>query len=155
VAGGTYPEGRAEFNFKSDVSQQKSCSPNGPLRLLRWHGNSDASEISRRQHRNRFRLVASPSIVDRIVPTSQCPTMPRRATCGSTVRGHPEDGLFKLSPPGHHYDIRRRRTKNSHRQVTGRHRYLIFESAQEEKLSKSFTELASAKPAVRAPRVTK
>jgi hypothetical protein len=66
----------------------------------------------------------------------------------------PQEVFFKLSDAGtiHVFDDGRAKFTAS---ASGQHRYLIFDPAQAGKLVKSFTELASAKPAARAPRPTK
>jgi hypothetical protein len=66
----------------------------------------------------------------------------------------PLEGYFKLSAAGTMSVLDNGQIKFAESDK-GRHRYLIFDAAQEEKLVKAFTELASAKPVVRSFRPPK
>lgn len=63
----------------------------------------------------------------------------------------PEAGVFKLSEPGTIAVSDDGNTKFTPG-AAGRHRYLILDPAQKERILKSFVELASAKPVPRVPR---
>jgi len=139
-----------EFKLQERCVRSKKAVAEWPAPIVRL-GTETATHLKfpAASIETEFSLVAAIPSWMRIVPTSQCPTMPRRQTWRQTVRGASRRCLFNFRPR-HHYDIRRRKDKFTP-SSTGRHRYPDFLSAQEEKLSKSFTELASAKPAVRAP----
>ena len=156
VAGGDYPEGPPEFNFKSDVVAAKKLFAEWPAPIVAL-GTETAVHLKFPGASIEKDFAWSPAhpIVDAYRAYHQ---MPYDAAAGNMAAAlyavHPQDSLFKLSPPGAITvldDGRAKFTPSS----TGRHRYLIFDPVQEEKLTKSFTELASAKPAVRAPRITK
>jgi inosine-uridine nucleoside N-ribohydrolase len=156
VAGGTYPEGPPEFNFKTDVRAAKKLFAEWPAPIVAL-GSEAAAHLKFPGANIEKDFAWSPAhpIVDAYRAYQP---MPYDAPAGNMAAAlyavHPEDGLFKLSNTGVisvSDDGRTKFTTSS----TGRHRYLIFDPAQQEKLSKSFTELASAKPVVRGPRITK
>jgi len=63
----------------------------------------------------------------------------------------PQEGYFKLSSPGTIGVLDDGRTKFTP-SLEGKHRYLILDPAQKERIVKTYTEIASAKPVARAPR---
>lgn len=63
----------------------------------------------------------------------------------------PKEGYFKLSAPGTISVLEDGRTKFS-ATTGGKHQYLIFDPEQRERLLKTYTEIASAKPVPRLPR---
>jgi len=156
VAGGTYPEGPPEFSFKSDVAAAKKLFAEWPAPIVAL-GSETAAHLKfpGASIETDFAWAPAHPIVDAYRAHQP---MPYDASAGNMAAVlyavHPQDSLFKLSPPGMITILEDGRTKFT-LSSTGRHRYLIFDPAQEEKLTKSFIELASAKPAVRAPRVTK
>ena len=64
---------------------------------------------------------------------------------------HSQDGYFKLSDPGTITVLDDGSTKFTP-SAQGRHRYLILDPAQKERIIKVYTEVASAKPVPRVPR---
>ena len=64
----------------------------------------------------------------------------------------PKEGYFKLSEPGtiNVLDDGRTRFTTS---PGGKHRYLILDPAQKERIIKTYTEIASAKPVPRQPTI--
>jgi Inosine-uridine preferring nucleoside hydrolase len=156
VAGGTYPDGPPEFNFKSDVVAARKLFAEWPAPIVAL-GTETAARLKFPGASIETDFAWSPShpIVDAYRAYRP---MPYDAPAGNMAAVlyavHPQDSLFKLSPPGAIAILEDGRTKFTP-SSTGRHRYLIFDPAQEEKLTKSFIELASAKPAVRAPRIAK
>lgn len=63
----------------------------------------------------------------------------------------PNEGYFKLSEPGTITVLDDGRTKFTS-SAEGKHRYLILDQAQKDRIIKTYRELASAKPVPRAPR---
>ena len=63
----------------------------------------------------------------------------------------PQEGYFKLSEPGVIQVLGDGRTRFTP-SAGGKHRYLILDPAQRERIVKTYTEIASAKPAPRQPR---
>src|SRR5262249_16343787 len=63
----------------------------------------------------------------------------------------PEEGYFKLSEPGTIRVLEDGRTTLTP-SPEGKHRYLILDFGQKERIIKTYTEMASAKPVSRAPR---
>jgi inosine-uridine nucleoside N-ribohydrolase len=156
VAGGTYPDGPPEFNFKTDVAAARKVFAEWPAPIVAL-GTETATHLKfpGASIETDFAWSSAHPIVDAYRAYQ---TMPYDGAAGNMAAAlyaaHPQDGLFKLSPPGAIAVLDDGRTKFTPSN-TGRHRYLVFDPAQEEKLFKSFTELASAKPAVRAPRIAK
>jgi inosine-uridine nucleoside N-ribohydrolase len=156
VAGGTYPDGPPEFNFKTDVSAARKLFAEWPAPIVAL-GSETAAHLKFPGASIEKDFAWSPAhpIVDAYRAYQP---MPYDAPAGNMAAAlyavHPQDGLFKLSAPGA-IKISDEGGTNFTPSNTGRHRYLIFDPAQEEKLSKAFTELASAKPVVRGPRVVK
>ena len=63
----------------------------------------------------------------------------------------PQETYFKLSEPGKISVQDDGRTKFTPA-ADGKHRYLILDPAQKDRIIKTYTEMASAQPVVRAPR---
>jgi hypothetical protein len=63
----------------------------------------------------------------------------------------PQEGFFKLSDPGTISALDDGRTKFTP-SPEGKHRYLILDPEQKERVIKTYTEIASARPAPRQPR---
>jgi len=156
VAGGTYPDGPPEFNFKSDVAAARKVFAEWPAPIVAL-GTETAAHLKFPGASIEKDFAWSPAhpIADAYRAYQSMPYDAPAGNMGAALYAvHPQDSLFKLSPPGTIAVLEDGRTKFT-LSSTGRQRYLIFDPAQEEKLSKSFTELASAKPAVRAPRIAK
>ncbi len=156
VAGGTYPDGPPDFNFQTDVAAAKKLFAEWPATIVAL-GSETAAQLKFPAASIEKDFAWSPAhpIVDAYRAYR---AMPYDAPAGNMAAAlyavHPQEGYFKVSNPGTiavSDDGSTRFTPSS----AGRHRYLIFDPAQEEKLSAAFTNLASAKPTVRAPRVTK
>ena len=64
----------------------------------------------------------------------------------------PKEGYFKMSEPGTISVLDDGRTRFTP-SANGRHRYLIFDPAQKERILKAYTEIASAKPVEKPQRV--
>jgi hypothetical protein len=65
--------------------------------------------------------------------------------------GRPNEGYFKLSEPGV-IKIRDDAGTEFTASANGKHRYLILDPLQKDRIIKAYTELASAKPVPRRPR---
>jgi hypothetical protein len=63
----------------------------------------------------------------------------------------PQEGYFRLSSPGAISVLDDGRTRFTPA-PEGKHRYLILDPTQKERIVKTYTEIASAKPVQRAPR---
>jgi len=156
VAGGTYPDGPPEFNFKTDVPAAKKIFAEWPAPIVAL-GSETAAHLKFPGASMEKDFAWSPAhpIVDAYRAYQ---AMPYDAPAGNMAAAlyavHPQEGYFKLSNTGAIAVADDGSTKFTPWSA-GRHRYLIFDPAQEEKLSAAFTGLASAKPTVRAPRVTK
>ncbi len=156
VAGGAYPAGPAEFNFSSDVAAARKLFAEWPSPIVALGAESagqlkyPASSIE-----NDFAWAPAHPIVDAYRAYKP---MPYDAPAGSMAAvlyaARPQDGFFKLSDTGTIGVLDDGRAKFT-ASAAGQHRYLLFDPAQGDRLVKSFTELASARPAVRGPRPAK
>jgi hypothetical protein len=64
----------------------------------------------------------------------------------------PQEGYFKVSDPGTITVLEDGRTTFTP-SASGKHRYLIFDPAQKERIVKTYTEIASAKPVEKPQRI--
>jgi inosine-uridine nucleoside N-ribohydrolase len=152
VAAGAFPNGAADFNVRTDISSARKLFAEWPTPViavgtevgeaLRYPGTSIDKD---------FTWATAHPIVDAYKAY-------KSGTYDATVPGmaaalyaaHPDDGYFKLSEPGTITVLDDGRTKFTPG-AGGRHRYLIVDPAQKEKVVNMYTELVSAKPAPRAP----
>ncbi len=156
VAGGAYPDGPADLNFKSDVAAAKKVFAEWPAPIVALgsetavHFKFPAESIERD-----FGWSPAHPVVDAYRAYQPMPyDAPAGYMAAVLYAVHPQEGFFKLSSPGAITVSDDGKTKFTPLSG-GRHRYLIFDPAQEEKLTKAFTELASAKPVVRTRPVAK
>lgn len=156
VAGGAYPDGPAEYNFKSDVAAARKVFAEWPSPIVAL-GAETAGQLKypASSIESDFAWAPAHPIVDAYRAYKP---MPYDAPAGNMAAvlyaARPQDGLFKLSETGTIAVLDDGRSKFA-AGAGGQHRYLIFDPAQGGKLVKSFTELASARPVVRGPRPAK
>jgi inosine-uridine nucleoside N-ribohydrolase len=154
VAGGAYPDGTPDVNFKADLPAAKKLFAEWPAPIVAL-GSETAAHLRFPGASIEKDFAWSPAhpIVDAYRAYQP---MPYDAPAGNMAAAlyavHPEEGFFKLSNPGTITVLDDGRTKFAP-SSTGRNRYLIYDPEQEEKLTKAFAELASAKPTVRRPTV--
>ncbi|HYL73634.1 MAG TPA: nucleoside hydrolase [Bryobacteraceae bacterium] len=156
VVGGAYPEGPAEFNFKSDVAGARNVFAEWPSPIVALGAEAAAQlKYPASSIENDFGWAPAHPVVDAYRAYRP---MPYDAPAGNMAAvlyaARTQDGFFKLSDTGTIGVLDDGRAKFT-ASAGGQHRYLIFDPAQGDKLVKSFTELASARPVVRGPRPTK
>src|SRR5579871_283229 len=151
-AGGSYPEGRAESHIKADVASAKRLFAEWPTpivaagaeigALLPFPGSSIEKD---------FGWSPDHPVVDSYRAFQKMPyDAPVPAMAAMLYAVHP-DGFFKLSDPGTISVLEDGRTKFTP-SAEGKHRYLVPDPAQKEKVIHTYVEMASAKPVPRAPR---
>ena len=156
VAGGAYPDGPAEFNFKSDVAAARKLFAEWPSPIVAL-GAEAAGQLKFPASSIESAFTWSPAhpIVDAYRAYKPMPyDAPAGDMAAVLYAVRPQEGWFKLSDTGTIGVLDDGRAKFT-AGAGGQHRYLIFDLAQSEKLVKAFTELASARPAVRGPRPAK
>jgi hypothetical protein len=140
-------------NIKADIKAARKLFAEWPTPIvLSGHEIGDAVRYPASSIEKDFAWSPSHPVVDAYQAFKP---MPYDAPTGdmSTVlyAVHPTDGYFKLSEPGVITVLEDGQTKFTP-SAQGKHRYLIFDPAQKEKILKVYTELASAKPVPRVPR---
>ena len=84
-------------------------------------------------------------------PTNRCRTTRQRARWLQSSMRYGVEGYFKVSEPGV-ITVSRRWQAEAYLSPQGKHRLLLSDPAQKERILKAYTELASAKPVPRFPR---
>jgi len=153
LVGGAYPDGQAEFNIKSDIPAAKKLFAEWPTPIVaagREVGEGllfPASSIEKD-----FAWSAAHPVVDAYRAYKPMPyDAPTLDMAAVLYAVRPQEGYFKLSNPGMIGVLEDGRTKFTP-SPEGKHRYLIPDPAQRERIVKTYTEIASAKPVQRVPR---
>lgn len=148
-----FADSPAEFHLKPDVAGAKKLFAEWPTpifaagdelgRELAFPGASIEKDFARSQ----AHPVADAYRAYRTMPYDA----PSWAMAAALYAVRPQEGYFKLSEPGTitvSDDGRLKLAPSS----GGKHRYLVFDPAQKERILKTYTEVASAKPVPRLPR---
>jgi len=152
VAAGSYPEGRPDFNIKADVAAARRLFAEWPTPIVAAGAEVGATlPFPGSSIEKDFAWAPDHPIADAYRAFHAMPyDAPAPAMAAMLYAVHP-DGYFKLSEPGTIGVLDDGRTKFTP-SPEGRHRYLVVDPAQKEKVIQTYVEMASAKPAVRAPR---
>lgn len=150
LAGGAFPDGQPEFNIKSDVLAARKLFTEWPTPIvasgyevgegLLFPGSSIEKDFAW----SPAHPVADAYRAYKPMPYD-APTWDMTAVLYAI---RPQERYFKLSPPGKISVLDDGRTKFT-ASADGEHRYLILDPTQKERIIKTFTEIASAKPVVR------
>jgi inosine-uridine nucleoside N-ribohydrolase len=154
MMGGAYPvSSEPEFNIKADIRAAQKLFAEWPTPIVASGfevGNElrfPAASIERD-----FTWNDNHPVVDAYRAADK---MPYDAQCWDLTSVlyavRPEAGFFQLSEPGTISVSNDGNTKFTPG-ADGKHRYLILDPAQKEKIIKTFVELASSKPVARVPR---
>ena len=153
LVGGAYPDGQPEFNIKTDIPAAKKLFAEWPTPIVaagREVGEGllfPASSIEKD-----FAWSPAHPVVDAYRAYKPMPyDAPTLDMAAVLYAVRPQEGYFKLSSPGTIGVLDDGRTKFTP-SPEGKHRYLIPDPAQRERIVKTYTEIASAKPVQRAPR---
>jgi inosine-uridine nucleoside N-ribohydrolase len=150
IMAGVYPEGGPEFNIKADIASARKV-------FAEWPGPIVASgfEVGEKllfpgsSIEKDFAWSANHPVVDAYRAYKPMPyDTPTWDMTASLYAIRPQENYFKLSPPGTITVLEDGRTRFTPSE-NGRHRYLIFDSEQQERIVKTYIELASAKPVER------
>jgi len=152
IAAGAFPNGSADINIKNDIAAAKKVFAEWPTPIVAVGLEvGEALPYPGSSIENDFSWTKSHPIVDAYRAYK---TMPYDAHVSGMAAAlyavHPEEGYFKLSEPGTITVLDDGRTKFTP-VAGGKHRYLIADPAQKNKVVKTYTQLVSAKPVPRAP----
>ena len=153
VAGGAYPDGPPEFNIKTDIAAAKKLFAEWPTPIVAsGYEIGDALRFPAASIEKDFAWTPAHPVVDAYRAYKPMPyDAPTWDMAVALYAARPEEGYFKLSEPGTIRVLDDGRTKFTP-SPEGKHRYLILDSGQKERILKTYTEMASAKPVPRAPR---
>jgi len=152
--GGRFPDGPAEANIKADIDSARRLFAEWPTPIVACGAEMDglisypASSIEKD-----FAWSADHPVADAYRAGGTMPyDAPLWAMNASLYAGRPQEGYFKLSEPGTITVLDDGRTKFT-ASANGKHRYMIFDPAQKDRILKTYTEIASAKPVPKPQRI--
>jgi len=153
VAGGAYPDGPPEFNMKSDIPAAKRLFAEWPSPIVAaGYEIGDALRFPAASIEKDFAWTPAHPVVDAYRAYNPMPyDAPTWDMAAALYAARPEEGYFTLSGPGMIRVLDDGRTKFTP-SADGKQRYLILDPAQKERIIRTYTEIASAKPVPRTPR---
>jgi inosine-uridine nucleoside N-ribohydrolase len=153
VAGGAYPDGPPHFNIKADIAAARKLFAEWPTPIVAAGDEIGASLLFPASSIEKdFAWAPAHPVVDAYRAYKPMPyDAPTWAVAALLYAVRPQEGYFKLSEPGTISVLDDGRTKFTP-SPEGKHRYLILDPDQKERVIKTYTEIASAKPAPRQPR---
>jgi hypothetical protein len=150
VVSGTYPNGQPQFNAQIDIAATKKLFSEWPTRIVATGNEIGASLLFPAACVEKdFAWSPAHPVVDAYRAYKAMPYDAQTAAMAAVLyavrpQAAPE-GDFKLSEPGTISVLEDGRTKFTP-SADGRHRYLVLDMAQKERVLKTYTEIASAKP---------
>jgi hypothetical protein len=152
AAVGNYSNGAADPQVASDVASAKKLFAEWPTEIIA--AGSELADITfpGASVEKDFAWSESHPIVDAYKAAKPMPyDAPGTPLAAALYAARPKEGFFKLSEPGtiSVTDDGRTRFVAS---AGGKHRFLIAEADQKEKVRQIYAEVVSAKPVPRAPR---
>jgi len=151
--GGAYPDGEPEFNIKADIPAAKQLFAEWPTPIV-----ASGFEVGEKllypasSIEKDFTWNPNHPVVDAYRAHEKMPyDSPTWDMTSVLYAVRPDQGYFKLSDPGVITVQDDGRTKFT-ASPSGKHRYLILDPAQSDRIIKTYIELASAKPVPRQPR---
>jgi hypothetical protein len=156
VVGGAYPANSdrpPQFNIKADIAAARKLFAEWPTPVVATGDEIGASLLFPASCIEKdFAWSPAHPVVDTYRAYKPMPyDAPTSAMAALLYAVRPQEGFFKLSEPGTisvHDDGRTKFAPSPE----GKHRYLILDPEQKERVIKTYTEIASAKPAPRQPR---
>jgi hypothetical protein len=146
MAAGAYPDGSAEFRVKTDVAAAKRLLAEWPTPIVAVGSEvGEGLPFPGSSIEEDFAWAPAHPIVDAYRAFEPMPydaAVPSMAAVLYAVR---PDGYFKLSAPGTIGALEDGSTRFTPA-ADGRHRYLVIDPAEKEKVIRTYAELASAKP---------
>ena len=153
VVGGAYPDGQAEFNIKTDIPAAKKLFAEWPTPIVAsGHEVGEALLFPAASIEKDFAWSPAHPVVDAYRAYKPMPyDAPTWDMTAVLYAVRPEEGYFKMSNPGSISVLDDGRTKLTPA-PEGKHRYLILDPAQKDRIVRTYTEVTSAKPVARATR---
>jgi hypothetical protein len=146
MAAGAYPDGRAEFRVKADVPAAKRLLAEWPTPLVAVGTEvGDGLPFPGSSIEEDFAWAPAHPIVDAYRAFQPMPYDAAAPSMAAVLYAVRPDGYFKLSAPGTIGVLEDGRTRFTPA-ADGRHKYLIIDPEQKEKVVLTYVQLASAKP---------
>ncbi|MBI3208901.1 MAG: hypothetical protein HYZ37_08365 [Candidatus Solibacter usitatus] len=153
VAAGAYPDGAPDQHIKSDIAAAKKLFAEWPTEIIAVGREiGEAMRYPASSIEKDFAWTSNHPVADAYRAFQPMPydaAAPSMAAVLQAVRG--KENYFKLSEPGRIQVLDDGRTRFTPA-ADGKHRYLIIDPAQKEKIIQTYTEIASLKPQPRMPR---
>jgi hypothetical protein len=153
-AGGAFPDGEPELHIKTDIPAARKLLAEWPTPIV-MAGQEVGKELlfPAASIEKDFAWTPAHPVADAYRAHQSMPyDAPTPAMAAVLYAARTQEGYFKLSGPGSASvsdDGRTRFTPSA----SGKQRYLIFDPAQKDRIIKTYTEVASAKPVERPQRV--
>jgi len=160
VAGGAYLNGAPQrnvqfniFNIRADIAAARKLFAEWPTPIVAAGDEIGASLLFPASSiDNDFAWAPAHPVVDAYRAYKPMPYDAMTSAMAALLYAvRPQENYFKLSEPGTISVLNDGRTKFTP-SPEGRHRYLIMDPEQKERVIKTYTEIASAKPAPKQPR---
>jgi inosine-uridine nucleoside N-ribohydrolase len=153
LMGGAFPEGKPEFNIKSDIPAARKLFADWPTPIIASGFEiGEALSYPAPSIENDFAWSPAHPVADAYRAYKPMPyDSPTWDMSTVLYAVRPNEGYFKLSDPGTITVLDDGSTRFTP-SPGGRHRYLILDPEQKERIIKTYIELASAKPVPRQPR---
>ncbi len=154
VAGGAYPSGAPQFNIKADLAAAKKLFAEWPTPMVVAGEEVGAALLYPAASVEKdFAWTPAHPIADAYRAYQPMPFDALTTAMAAVLQAiRPQENYFKLSEPGVITVLEDGRTKFA-AAPEGKHRYLVLDAAQQERVLKTYVELASAKPVPKQPRV--
>jgi hypothetical protein len=153
VAAGSFPAGQPDATIKGDVAAARKLFAEWPTPIVAVGSEvGDALPYPGSSIEKDFSWSPAHPIVDAYRALKPMPyDAPAPALAAVLYAVHPDDGYFKLSDPGTITVLDDGRTRFTP-EAAGKHRYLIVEPAQRDRVIGLYTAMVSAPPAPRPGR---
>lgn len=150
---GAFPEGPAEFNVKTDIAAARKLFAEWPTPIVvSGREVGEAIPFPGQSIEKDFAWSPAHPVADAYRAHRPMPyDAPSGDMTAVLYAVRPQEGYFKLSAPGAISVLDDGRTRHTP-SADGKHKYLMVDAAQKERIVKVYTELASAKPVQRQPR---
>jgi hypothetical protein len=149
MAAGSYPDGPVDFRVKADGAAAKRLLAQWPTPIVAVGTEvGDGLPFPGSSIEKDFDWAPSHPIVDAYLASEPMPYDAAAPSMAAVLYAVRPDGYFKLSAPGTIGVLEDGRTSFTPA-ADGRHRYLVIDPGQKEKVLRTYAELASAKPVPR------
>ena len=153
MSAGQFPAGDADFNIATDVAAAKKVLSEWPGQIIAC-GNEvgEALLYPGSSIEKDYAWAPVHPVVEAYKAAGSMPyDAPSLDMAAMLYAGRPNEAYFRLSEPGL-IKIRDDAGTEFTPSANGKHRHLIIDAAQKDRIVKAYVELAGAKPVVRRPR---